>query len=158
MLLLRSEASAHPHVGEVRVSPLSRAFNFKHFQGSFSTLDEGDPRSIKYFLISEPGVWGVGNGYLQDILFRAKIDPRRRAAELNQDERRELHRAIQKTLKQAVDQRGRDSERDLFNQPGGYRCLMDRRSVGKPCPSCRTPIEKIRFLGGACYICPMCQV
>ena len=35
---------------------------------------------MKYFLITEPGVWGVGNGYLQDILLRARIHPRTRAA------------------------------------------------------------------------------
>ncbi len=157
MLLLQSEASTHSHIGKSRVSPLSDAFTFKHLQGSISTLDESDPRSIKYFLIGEPGVWGVGNGYLQDILNRAKIHPRRRAAELSNDERRVLHQEIRETLSQAVDQRGRDTERDLYNLPGSYRCIMDRRSVGQPCSGCGTPIEKIRYLGGACYICPQCQ-
>jgi formamidopyrimidine-DNA glycosylase len=157
MLLLQHEASAHPHVGESRVSPVSDVFTFKHMQHSLSALDKSDPRSIKYFLISDPGVWGVGNGYLQDILFRAKIHPRRRAVDLSQNERRALHQAIRETLGQAVDQRGRDTERDLYNQPGGYRCTMDRRSVGQPCSGCGTPIEKILYLGGACYICPQCQ-
>jgi formamidopyrimidine-DNA glycosylase len=157
MLLLKSEASKHPHVGETRVSPLNDAFTLEHLNRLFNALEESDPRSIKYFLISDPGVWGVGNGYLQDILFHAKIHPRRRAVELAHAEIRALHQAIRNTLSQAVDLHGRDTERDMYNQPGGYRCVMDRRSVGQPCSGCGTTIEKIHFLGGACYICPQCQ-
>jgi formamidopyrimidine-DNA glycosylase len=37
------------------------------------------------------------------------------------------------------------------------RCVMDRCSVGKPCPSCGTIIEKTSFQGGTCYFCPECQ-
>ncbi|MBM3501476.1 MAG: endonuclease VIII, partial [Armatimonadetes bacterium] len=32
-----------------------------------------------------------------------------------------------------------------------------KRALRKPCPECATPIEKISFLGGACYFCPQCQ-
>jgi formamidopyrimidine-DNA glycosylase len=158
LLLHQSELVEHPHVGEKRVSPLSDAFTFEYLQGLFEELEEGDSRSIKFFIISEPGIWGVGNGYLQDILFQAKIHPRRRAIDLIEDERRALHRAIRETLKQAVDLGGRDTERDLYNRRGGYRRIMDSKSVGKPCPECGTPVEKIQYLGGACYLCPSCQV
>jgi formamidopyrimidine-DNA glycosylase len=61
-------------------------------------------------------------------------------------------------LTQAVALGGRDSERDLFNQPGGYQRLLYSKLVGEPCSVCGTPIEKIRYLGGACYYCPSCQV
>ena len=46
------------------------------------------------FIISEPGVWGIGNGLLQDILLAAKIHPRCRAVDLTKAQRRALHRAI----------------------------------------------------------------
>ncbi len=158
LLLHQSELVQHPHVGEKRVSPLSDAFTLEYLQGLFEELEEGDPRSIKFFIISEPGIWGVGNGYLQDILFRAKIHPRRRAIDIVEEERRALYKAIRETLKQAVDLGGRDTERDLYNRRGEYRRILDSRSVGKPCPECGTPVEKIQYLGGACYLCPSCQV
>ena len=158
LLLQRSELSNHPHIGEGRTSPLSDAFTFEHFQGLFGELEEGDPRSVTFFLIGEPGVWGVGNGYLQDMLFRAKVHPRRTAVELGEEERQALYKAIRRTLKEAVELDGRDTERDLYNRPGRYRRILDSRSVGQPCPECRTPIEKIQYLGGACYFCPRCQV
>ena len=158
LLLHQSELVDHPHVGEKRISPLSDGFTFEYLQGLFEELEEEDRRSVKFFIISEPGVWGVGNGYLQDILFRAKIHPRRRASDIVEEERRALHKAIRETLKQAVDLGGRDTERDLYNRRGGYRRIMDSKSVGKPCPECGTPVEKIQYLGGACYLCPSCQV
>jgi formamidopyrimidine-DNA glycosylase len=158
LLLHRSELAAHPHVGEKRVSPLSDAFTYEAFQTLFEELEQEDPRSIKYFVTSKPGVWGVGNGYLQDILFRGKVHPRRRALATAEGERRALHTAIRETLRQAAELGGRDSERDLYNRPGGYKRVLDSTSVGRPCPHCGSPIEKIQYLGGASYFCPQCQV
>jgi len=157
LLLRAAEAQAHPHVGPPRVSPTSDAFTLEHLQGLLDQVPARDSRSVKFFLISEPGIWGVGNGYLQDILFRARIHPRQRVRELGAAQVAALHAAIQETLRQAVAQGGRDSELDLYGRPGGYRCLMDKRAVGQPCPRCGTPIEKAPYLGGAVYTCPQCQ-
>jgi formamidopyrimidine-DNA glycosylase len=141
-----------------KCAPLSDAFSDDYFNSLFEQLPPDDPRAIKFFIISKPGVLGVGNGYLQDILFRARLHPRRRAAEITKRERRALYKAIRTTLQQAVDGGGRDTERDLFDEPGRYPKLLDSRSAGQPCPVCGTPIEKISFLGGAAYYCPVCQV
>jgi formamidopyrimidine-DNA glycosylase len=155
--LLRSEVADHPHLGKQEVSPLSDAFIWECFRGLFEALEAEDSRSVKYFIISEPGIWGVGNSCLQDVLFRARIHPKRRAVHIADRERRALYRAIRETLQQMVDLGSRDSEYDLYNQPGGYRRILDSRSVGKPCPECGTPIEKSQYLGGAAYFCSSCQ-
>jgi formamidopyrimidine-DNA glycosylase len=138
-------------------SPLSDDFTFDRFNKHFEAEAAGSSKSIKYFIVSEPGVWGVSNGYLQDILFRAGVHPRRKAIDLTSEERRKLYDAVLTTLGQAIELGGRDTERDLFNTRGGYRPLMDRKTKGQPCPSCGTPIEKISYLGGSCYLCPSCQ-
>ena len=156
-LFHQSEIAAHPYVGKRGVSPLSDAFTFQYFQGLFRELAEEDKRSVKFFIISKPGIWGVGNGYLQDILFRAKIHPKRRSIDITEMEKRALYKAIRETLKQAVELGGRDDEHDLYNNTGKYRRILDRRSKGKPCPVCGTPIEKIQYLGGSSYFCPNCQ-
>jgi formamidopyrimidine-DNA glycosylase len=157
-LVRRDELGNHPYVGKAGVSPLSDDFTYGYFSGLFAALAPGDPRSIKFFCISQPGLWGVGNGYLQDILFRARLHPRRRAGELGIGERQALYRAICATLQQAAALNGRDTERDLYNRPGCYRRILESSKVGRPCPTCGTPIEKIQFLGGAAYFCPRCQV
>ena len=158
MLFHDSEVPDHPWVGKPGVSPLSDAFTYEYFGGRFGELKENDPSSVKFFVISKPGVWGVGNGCLQDILFRARIHPRRRALDLSEDERRTLHTSIRETLGQMVALGGRDGEIDLFGQPGGYQRILSSETAGKPCPECGTPIEKIQYLGGASYFCPKCQV
>jgi len=151
------EAQRGYHLGRKAVSPLSDEFTFEYFQGLFKELTEEDPRSVKFFMISKPGIWGVGNGYLQDILFRAKIHPKRRSIDITEKERRALYEATRQTLKQAVELGGRDTERDLYNRAGRYRRILDSRNVGQPCPECGTPIEKIQYLGGASYFCHRCQ-
>lgn len=139
------------------VSPLSPEFSEEYFLNLFDYLPAGSKDSLKFFLISKPGVWGLGNGYLQDVLFRARLHPRRRALETSQEERRALYQATVETLRAATEAGGRESELDLFGRPGGYIKILDSDSAGKPCPLCGTPIEKIAFMGGASYLCPHCQ-
>ena len=110
-----------------------------------------------FFHISEPGAWGIGNGYLQDILFRARVHPKRRVVELDKKEGRALYDSIVETLGSAVELGGRDTERDLYGRPGGYRRILHSKVTGEPCPACGAPIEKIHYLGGASYFCPRCQ-
>ena len=151
------EGKKGTHLGRKAVSPLSDEFTFEYLQGLFEELEKEDSRSIKFFIISKPGVWGIGNGYLQDILFRAKVHPRKRCVDLIENEKKMLYKAIRETLKQAVELGGRDTEFDLYNRPGKYKKVLDSRQVGKPCPECGTPIEKQQYLGGAIYYCPSCQ-
>jgi formamidopyrimidine-DNA glycosylase len=156
-LLKRSDFPRGASCAKEGISPLSDAFTLAHFGSLFDALEDGDPRSVKYFAISDPGILGVGNGYLQDILFAARIHPRRRAADLTARERRALHSATRKVLRRAVKLGGRDSERDLHGRPGRYERVLHSKVVGRPCPKCGTPIEKIQYLGGASYFCPACQ-
>jgi len=159
-LVRQSELAKHLSVGPGAggVSPLSDAFTWEYFQGLVGALEADDARSVKLFLTSKPGVLDIGNGCLQDILFHAKIHPRRRMVDVTEAERRALYEAIRSTLKTMADQGGRDSDYDLFNHPGGYKRILHSKSVGQPCPNCGTPFEKAQYLGGSVYFCPACQV
>jgi formamidopyrimidine-DNA glycosylase len=108
-------------------------------------------------VVNRPVINGIGNGYCQDILFRAGLHPRRRVVDLSADERKRLFPAIRDTLTQAISRGGRDTERDTFGQPGGYVPILDKRAKGQPCPACGKTIEVICYLGGSCYFCPTCQ-
>ena len=138
-------------------SPLDAAFTSAYLAETMASIPSDDKRSVKYALISEPGVWGVGNGYLQDILFSAHLHPKRRMAEVSAAELTELHASIAEVMRVALANGGRDTEWDLFGQAGGYVRKMDSRTVGQPCPACGTPIAKIAFSVGACYFYPQCQ-
>jgi formamidopyrimidine-DNA glycosylase len=157
-LLTETELNEHAWIPNANPSPLTTAFSYAYFNGLFEALEPGDKRFIKYFMISKPGVWGLGNGYLHDILFQARIHPRRRAISLSEAERQELYAATRDVLTKAIELGGRDDELNLFGCPGHYARILSNKSAGEPCPECETPIEKISFLGGASYFCPRCQI
>lgn len=146
------------YVKGMRVTPAERAFTFKYFSGLIDELLKGEKRSTKSLLTQDQLIPGLGNAIAQDILFHAHLLPRRSLAELSPGQRRDLYDAIVHTVREITDKGGRYDETDLFGQPGGYVRLMDRAALGKPCPECETKIQKIQYLGGACYFCPKCQV
>ena len=146
------------YIRGMRVTPVERAFTFKYFSGLIDELLQGEKRSTKSLLTQDQLIPGLGNASAQDILFQAHLLPRRALAELSPGQRRDLYDAIVCTVKEITDQGGRYDETDLFGRPGGYVRLMDSAAVGKPCPECGTKIQKIQYLGGACYFCPKCQV
>ena len=155
-LLTPDELQAHPYA-LVGIPPLSEAFTFECFDQLLEAYPEKTGKGIKGFLVTSKHINGIGNAYLQDILFRARLHPARKIPTLSPDERRRLYAAIQDILLQAIRLGGRREERDLFDQPGGYQRLMGSQTVGQPCPECGSTIQKIAYLGGACYLCPTCQ-
>lgn len=146
------------YVKGMRVTPAQPEFTFEYFCNLLDGLLSGEKRSVKGLLTQDQLIPGLGNAIAQDIMFSAHLHPRRPIVELSQAERRSLYDAICSTVQQAIAQGGRDDEIDLFGQPGGYARRMDGRSAGRPCPTCGTVVEKIQYLGGACYLCPHCQV
>ena len=139
------------------VSPVAEEFTYARFKQVLAEYAGECDKPVKAFLINQPSFPGIGNGYLQDILFRASLHPKRKVRGLRAAEGRKLYSAIRKVLSEAVAKGGRDDELDLFGRGGPYVRLLDRRSKGRPCPNCGTRIEKIQYLGGACYFCPDCQ-
>jgi formamidopyrimidine-DNA glycosylase len=154
-LVPEDELAAQRYPGRLGVSPVDpEAFTFEHFR---AVLDEHGKQTVKLVLLLQEAVAGIGNGYLQDILFKARIHPKRKAGDLGDGEQKELHRAIADILSEAVRLGGREGERDLYDQPGGYQPLLSTQSKGRPCPVCGTAIEKLALQGTASYVCPACQ-
>lgn len=136
-------------------SPLSDAFDRAYFDSLFCELTGA--LSAKAFLATEQRIPGLGNGVLQDILWSARIHPKRTMADLSRKELYQMFRAVKSVLQRMTEQGGRDTERDLFGCPGGYQVVLSKNTVGKPCPVCDTPIRKEQYLGGSIYVCERCQ-
>jgi formamidopyrimidine-DNA glycosylase len=135
-------------------SPLSDAFDLPYFQ----KLAEGNEKlSAKAFLATEQRIPGLGNGVLQDILFIARVNPKTRIGLLSAQELKMLFDSVKTALKQMADQNGRDTETDLFGNPGGYQTLMSKNTAGKPCSVCGGAVIKAAYMGGSVYFCPTCQ-
>jgi len=146
------------YVKGMRTTPVEPEFTFDYFSGLIGSLLAGPKRSVKGLLTQDQLIPGLGNAIAQDIMFRAGLHPRHPIVELDQAQRRGLYDAILVTVDESIDQGGRNDEVDLYGQPGGYARLMDSHAAGQPCPTCGTLVEKIQYLGGACYFCPHCQV
>lgn len=156
-LLEQPEFDLRPQA-EVGIPPLSDEFTSERFDQLLEAYPEKTGKGVKGFLVTSQHVNGIGNSYLQDILFRARLSPKRKIPAISAPERARLYQSIQETMAQAIRLGGREDERDLFDQPGRYQRLMSSQTAGSPCPSCGTPIQKMAYLGGACYLCPQCQV
>ncbi|MCL4271356.1 MAG: hypothetical protein KJZ72_17495 [Anaerolineales bacterium] len=146
------------YIKGMRVTPVEKAFTFKYFSALIDDLLKGEKRSTKGLLTQDQLIPGLGNASAQDILFRAHLLPRRALSDLSTGQRHDLYDSIVDTVREIIDQGGRNDEVDLFGKPGGYVRLMDSKAAGKPCPECGTKIQKMQYLGGACYFCPKCQV
>lgn len=147
----------HEFAGRMGISPMDGGFTIDYFLSLLAEFKPEDKTSVKYFMITKPSVWGVGNGCLQDILFLAGLHPRHPVGALSMEEKRNLYDATIGMMKKAAELGGRDTEVDLFGNPGRYQKLLDARKAGLPCPVCGTLIEKENYLGGAVYFCPRCQ-
>ena len=115
---------------------------------------------LKAALLDQRTVAGLGNIYVDEALWRARIHPLRPANDLDTDELRRLHRAIRTTLERGIARQG-STLRDYAAPDGAYGSMQDEFRVygrdGEPCERCGTPIAKIRVAGRGTWFCPQCQ-
>ncbi len=137
------------------LSPIDEEFTFERF----SKLLAENNRMLKSVLVGKDAVVvGLSNSAFQDILYRARLHPKRKASELNKDERRALYDAIRLVLQERIRLMGKDQFFDLYGNQGGYTPAMGPNMKQQTCPACGTPIEKLSVGGGHVYLCPHCQV
>lgn len=136
------------------ISPFSKEFAACYE----SLLAQSKPTlSAKAFLATEQRFPGIGNGVLQDILFAAGIHPKQKLAVLQAADKKKLQSCVISVLEEMIAAGGRDTEKDLFGRPGGYRVKLSKNTASSGCTNCGTTIVKETYLGGAIYFCPVCQ-
>jgi formamidopyrimidine-DNA glycosylase len=115
---------------------------------------------IKALLLDQHVLRGIGNIYADESLWRARIHPARLAANLSAKEVRELHRAVQAVLKEAIRLRG-SSVSDYVDAEGQRGSFQQRHRVyqrhGKKCSRCGATIRRMIIAGRSSHFCPHCQ-
>lgn len=137
------------------VSPLGDEFDEAYFEKLIA--GEKGNLTLKALLATKQRIPGLGNGVLQDILFRAGLHPKRKISTLTDLEKHRLFLSLKTTLKEMADGGGRDTEKDFYGHKGGYTTLLSRNTCDSPCPVCGGTIVKEAYMGGAVYFCPACQ-
>jgi formamidopyrimidine-DNA glycosylase len=141
------------------VTPDSERFTLEGFRAALAE-DQIAKRSAKKLLTSRMPIYyvdGLGGGYVGEFLYQAKVHPRRKLSSLTAGEQEAYYRAIKEVTAEAIAQGGRWNEKDLLGNPGGFVPHVCKDTLGQPCPECGATIERFRFEGGYCYVCPGCQ-
>ena len=115
---------------------------------------------IKNFLLNQRFIAGIGNIYADEILFRAKIHPRKTPGKIPAEKSFNLFRAVQKVLREAIADGG--SSIDDYIHPDGLRGKFQEKHrvyarSGKMCFDCASKIRRIILNGRSTCFCPVCQ-
>ncbi|MBE3569287.1 MAG: DNA-formamidopyrimidine glycosylase [Bacillales bacterium] len=155
-LFLKGEELFHPPLSQLGPEPFSDEFTYNFLKEELKKTT----RLIKAVLLDQKVVVGLGNIYVDEVLFRSGIHPERTAQDLNDEEIEKLRVEIIATLKEAID-KGGSTVRSYVNsqgEKGMYQLqLFVYARKGEPCRICGRPIEKIKVAGRSTHLCLNCQ-
>ena len=128
--------------------------------GRFKLALKKSKKSIKSHLLDQTLVAGLGNIYVDEVLWRAKVHPSRHSNTLTAAEVTAIHDQTIAVLSQAVE-KGGSTIRTYTNAFGEDGTMQDFHQVydkaGQACSRCGSTIEKIQLGGRGTYFCPKCQ-
>lgn len=147
-------------VKNIGIDPLSKKFNFDILKSILSTHS----RYLKPFLLDQKYISGLGNIYVDEALWEAKIDPQRLSDTLSNKEVQALYAAILKVLQRGIDNLGTSlgsHQANYFSVSGKrggnqYKLNVFRRD-GDLCSRCGHTIIKLRVAQRGTHVCPICQ-
>ncbi|HZY56962.1 MAG TPA: zinc finger domain-containing protein, partial [Rubrobacteraceae bacterium] len=145
----------HPLISRLGPDPFAEAFSIEYLTSAFERR-----AAVKGLLLDQSVVSGLGNIYVDEVLFAAGVHPARKADTLTREEIRATHAATRDILGRAIELRGTtfDSYHDAFGESGKFQHqLKGFARAGEPCLVCGTKIEKSRVAGRGTHFCPTCQ-
>ena len=135
-------------------SPLEAGFTFEDFAEGLAGMNV----NIKSAIVGKDAlVVGFGNSSFQDIIYRAGIHPKRKAADLSDEEKRALFDAVNFVVKERIRLGGKTQFQDLYGKQGAYVPAMGPNMKNQPCTNCGATVERLSLGGGQVYFCKNCQ-
>lgn len=155
-LYKRGEELSSPPLNKLGVEPFSKEFTAK----LLSEKLKGRSSKIKPLLLNQELVVGLGNIYVDESLFLARIHPERTPDTLSKVDWKRLHESIVSTLSAAV-AAGGSSIKSYVNGQGEMGMFQQQLNVygkkNEPCPHCKKPIVKTVVGGRGTHYCKKCQ-
>ena len=157
-LIPSGEGEAHPWFAGLGPEPLGNAFSGAHLAEAF----RGKKQNIKVSLLDQRIVAGLGNIYVCEALFRARISPLVAAGRVSRPRLETLAAEVRNVLNDAI-AAGGSTLRDFANAEGGQGYFQHRFDVygreGKPCAGhgCSGVVKRTVQAGRSTFWCPGCQ-
>jgi formamidopyrimidine-DNA glycosylase len=157
-LIPATTLDAHPWFAGLGPEPLGNGFSGAHLAGAFA----GRKPSIKVSLLDQRHVAGLGNIYVCEALFRARISPLLPAGKVSQPRLEALAAVVRDVLTEAI-AAGGSTLKDFANAEGGQGYFQHRFDVygreGQPClaDGCTGTVIRIVQGGRSTFYCPVCQ-
>lgn len=137
--------------------PLNADFTAEQFR---ERLKRRSNTSIKAALLDQAVIAGVGNIYADESLWRTKIYPGTKVADVSTHKLNTLFEGLREVLELSI-KSGGSSDKNYVNAEGKKGSYLTFANVfrreGQPCPRCGTTIKKIRVAGRGTHFCPSCQ-
>ena len=154
-LMLETKLSEHKLTAKLGMTPLDERFTLSYFK----QLLNKKRGNIKNFLLDQKNIAGIGNVYIQDMLFNSKLHPKRQITSMTETEIKALYKSIKSVLKESIALGGLTYEKDFYGNKGGYgpKQFKIAYKPDKPCPVCQTTIQKIKTGSTSSFVCPNCQ-
>lgn len=150
-----------PDVGEMKFIQELGPEPFKDLTlEKFKEILRGKATAIKALIMDQKRIGGVGNIYANDALYLAKINPKRAAKDLTEEDVESLYEAIYTVLKKGLELGG-SSEHTYVNalgEEGEYqKHMLVYGKAGKACTKCGSRIIRTTLGGRGTFFCSVCQ-
>jgi formamidopyrimidine-DNA glycosylase len=157
-LIPTAEIEAHPWFAGLGPEPLGNGFSGAHLAEAFA----GKKQNIKVSLLDQRIVAGLGNIYVCEALYRARISPLVAAGAVSRPRLERLAAEVREVLNDAI-AAGGSTLRDFANAEGGQGYFQHRFDVygreGEPCrgEGCDGVVRRIVQGSRSTFYCPRCQ-
>ncbi|MGX6972262.1 DNA-formamidopyrimidine glycosylase [Vagococcus lutrae] len=156
-LIDKHQAEEYRGIKKLGPEPVLPDFNLTVFEEQLGRR----VKAIKPLLLDQHLVTGLGNIYVDEALYQARIHPEQPANTLAKDEIEVLHSAIIEVLARAVAAGGTTirTYKNALGEAGKFQvALKVYGQTGQACDRCQTPIKKIKVAQRGTHFCPKCQV
>lgn len=151
------DLSENKSIKKLGPEPLSSEFTFQNLKPRIMRHH----KDIKTVLLDQSVMSGLGNIYVDEVLWKIKLHPKTPANHLSDEDIQNIIEASNKEMKIGIESGG-STVRSYVDANGHMGNMQNNLKVygkeGTPCPRCQTLIEKIKVGGRGTHFCPRCQV
>ena len=152
----KKEAFKNAPLNELGLEPWDKELNINYLREKYKTKK----KEIKSILLDQSIIVGIGNIYADEILFLSKINPYKKANELNDLELENIIENTKKVLESAIKDGG-TTIKSYTSEEGVHGRFQQNLNVhqrkDEECHICKSKIIKVVIGGRGTYYCPKCQ-